>query len=140
MSLEPPTFAPEADRSTGAPRVDARRLLDRLARLRRIGAGHGISRIGFSAEEQEGRALIADFMAEAGLRPEVDPAGNLIGLPPALRSGTPVLMLGSHIDTVPEGGAYDGALGVLGAIEVVQTLSELGLRTHRPLADGPLHR
>jgi N-carbamoyl-L-amino-acid hydrolase len=117
-------------------RVDGTRLLSRIERLRAIGATPegGVQRVAFSAEDVAGRELTASFMAEAGLEVRVDPAGNLIGTRSGRSVDAPVLLMGSHIDTVPNGGALDGAYGVLGAIEVMHTIDDHGLRLHHPAA------
>ena len=91
------------------------RVLDRLEELYAIGGGDGANRIGGSAEEDQAHELAARWMTEAGLRVEVDAAGNLIG-----RSGTDTVWTGSHLDSVPNGGKFDGALGVVAGIEAVE--------------------
>ena len=63
-------------------------------------------------------------MEEAGMEVRIDPAGNMIGRYEGLNPEAPVMATGSHIDTVPAGGRYDGALGVLAGIEVVRVLAE----------------
>lgn len=92
------------------------RVLERLERLYRIGGGPGANRIGYSAEEDEAHRLARGWMEEAGLDVSVDAAGNLIGRHP---SGGDV-WTGSHLDSVPNGGRYDGALGVAAGIEAVE--------------------
>ncbi|GAA1276853.1 Zn-dependent hydrolase [Sphaerisporangium rubeum] len=116
-------------------RVDGTRLLDTLDRLRQIGAlpGGGLSRLAFGEADVRGRELVAGLMREAGMRVRVDPAANLIGGYPGRRPGLGALVLGSHLDTVPGGGAFDGAYGVLAAVEVVRTLNE-----HRIMLDHPV--
>ncbi len=92
------------------------RALDRLDELYAIGGGPGASRIGYSPEEDAAHALARGWLEEAGLEVEVDEAGNLFG-----RSGAADgLWTGSHLDTVPQGGRFDGALGVIAAIEAVE--------------------
>jgi len=112
--------------------IDAERLLKRIGELARIGADSatgGITRAGFSAADREARAYVMDAARAAGLAPAVDAAGNLIvrrwsaGPPIADRQ---VLMMGSHLDTVVNGGRLDGAYGVLAALEVLQTFAESG--------------
>ncbi|MFC4121895.1 Zn-dependent hydrolase [Nonomuraea zeae] len=112
------------------PGVDAGRLMEHITALAAIGAtpDGGVTRLAFSPEDVEGRAYVARLMAEAGLAVRVDPAGNLIGTRPGIDPGAATLVLGSHIDTVVNGGAYDGAYGVLAAIEVARTLAERGVR------------
>jgi allantoate deiminase len=91
------------------------RVLDRLERLYAIGGGPGANRLGYSAAEDEAHELAARWMREAGLEVEVDGAGNLIG-----RSADDSVWTGSHLDSVPQGGKFDGALGVVAAIEAVE--------------------
>jgi beta-ureidopropionase / N-carbamoyl-L-amino-acid hydrolase len=87
------------------------RILERLDELYAIGS----TRIGYSPEEDAAHALAARWFEEAGLEVEVDSAGNTFG-----RRGEAALWLGSHLDTVPNGGRFDGALGVLAALEVAE--------------------
>jgi allantoate deiminase len=91
------------------------RILEWLDELYAIGGGPGANRIGGSPEEDRAHELAAGWMDEAGLTVEVDPAGNLIG-----RTATPDVWTGSHLDTVPNGGKYDGALGVVAGIDAVE--------------------
>ncbi|QYC41591.1 N-carbamoyl-L-amino acid hydrolase [Nonomuraea coxensis DSM 45129] len=107
------------------PGVDAGRLLTHLTRLAAIGATPegGVTRLAFSPEDVAGRAYVAGLMREAGLAVRVDAAGNLIGARPGTAPGTGTLVLGSHLDTVVNGGALDGAYGVLAAVEVARTLA-----------------
>jgi acetylornithine deacetylase/succinyl-diaminopimelate desuccinylase-like protein len=91
------------------------RVLDRLEELYAIGEGDGANRLGGSPEEDRAHELAARWMAEAGLHVEVDAAGNLIG-----RTGTDTVWTGSHLDSVPNGGKFDGALGVVAGIEAVE--------------------
>jgi allantoate deiminase len=94
-------------------------LLDRLDRLYAIGGGPGANRVSGSAEEDAAHDLAAEWMEEAGLRVEVDPDGNLLG-----RSGEgDDVWVGSHLDSVPEGGRFDGPLGVVAGIEAVERAS-----------------
>src|SRR6185312_2741940 len=91
------------------------RVLERLEQLYAIGGGPGANRPGYSPAEDEAHELAAGWMREAGLDVEVDGAGNLIG-----RTGHARVWTGSHLDTVPQGGKFDGALGVVAAIEAVE--------------------
>jgi allantoate deiminase len=91
------------------------RVLQRLDELYAIGGGPGANRVGGSAGEQKAHDLASEWMEEAGLEVEVDPAGNLIG-----RTGNAEVWTGSHLDSVPRGGRLDGALGVVAAIEAVE--------------------
>jgi N-carbamoyl-L-amino-acid hydrolase len=114
--------------------VDGGRLLAHIEQLRQIGRTEsgGVTRLAFTPEEREGRELVAGWMREAGLEPEIDAAANLIGR----RAGDEdlgTIVLGSHLDTVVEGGAYDGAYGVLAAVEVAATVAARRKLRH-PLA------
>jgi acetylornithine deacetylase/succinyl-diaminopimelate desuccinylase-like protein len=97
-------------------------LQERLDLLNAIGGGPGANRIGYSAEEDAAHALAAGWMREAGLEVEVDPDGNLFGRRMGVDPGLAEVWCGSHLDTVPQGGRFDGALGVLAALEAVERL------------------
>ena len=116
-------------------RVDADRLNRRLRELAAIGAtdGGGVTRLALSDEDRAGRDLLGRWMAEAGLEVRVDDLGNMVGVRAGETDAPPVL-LGSHIDTVVRGGRYDGALGVLGGLEVIETLNDAGVATRLPVA------
>ncbi len=122
-----------------APAVDAARLQLRLEALSVFGrpAGgtfaSGVSRVGYSPADIEGRRYVTGLMRAAGLDVRVDAAGNIIGRREATTPGLPPILLGSHIDSVPNGGNYDGPLGTLGAIEVVEALNEARVGTRHPL-------
>jgi hydantoinase/carbamoylase family amidase len=117
-------------------KVDERRLRERIERLAQVGAatGGGITRPAYGAAHGEAVTLVAGWMREAGLEPGIDETGNLIALLPGSDAEAPAIGLGSHLDTVPHGGAFDGALGVLAGLEVAQTLREAGVTPQRPLA------
>ncbi len=93
--------------------------------------GRGITRSCWSPPHEQARAWLLDRMKAAGLETRVDPAGNTFG---GLAGQGGAVLTGSHIDTVPEGGPLDGALGVLAGLECLQTIKEAGLATRRPLA------
>ncbi|MBM2822672.1 MAG: hypothetical protein HW413_1418 [Thermoleophilia bacterium] len=94
------------------------RIHERLDELYAIGGGPGANRPHPSAAEDDAHALAARWLREAGLAVEADPDGNLIG-----RSGeSSDVWVGSHLDTVPAGGRFDGALGVVAAIEAVESV------------------
>ncbi|MGE3797154.1 MAG: Zn-dependent hydrolase, partial [Thermomicrobiales bacterium] len=114
-------------------RIDRDRLLASLDELARIGAtaGGGVTRLALSDEDKAGRDLLARWMTGAGLDVRVDDFGNMTGVR-AGRSEAPPVLLASHIDTVVRGGRYDGALGVLGALEVVRTLNDHEVETEKP--------
>ncbi len=93
----------------------------------------GVSRVAFSQADRDGRNFVTDLMRDAGLDVRIDAAGNIIGRRAGRDSTLPPLMLGSHIDSVPDGGNYDGQVGSIGAIEVAQALDEAGVTTRHPL-------
>ncbi|HEU4439878.1 MAG TPA: M20 family metallo-hydrolase [Methylomirabilota bacterium] len=105
--------------------------IETLATYGRNPDGRGITRSCWSPPHEEARAWLLGKMKEAGLETRVDPAGNTFGVLPG--EGAAVLT-GSHIDTVPEGGPLDGALGVLAGLECLQTIREARLTVRRPLA------
>ena len=96
-------------------------------------ADGGVDRLAFGAADLAGRAYIMDLMREAGLSVRLDTAGNIIGRREGIEPDLPVIMFGSHIDSVPGGGNYDGDVGVIGAIEVIHLMQENGIRTRHPL-------
>ncbi|MEY3033815.1 MAG: hypothetical protein RLZ86_437 [Actinomycetota bacterium] len=118
----------------GLPVVDGRRLLARLEELALIGPieGGGSCRLALTDEDRLGRDLVVTWMRDLGLSVTVDVVGNVTGTW-EIGSGSPV-MTGSHIDTVRTGGRYDGNLGVLAGLEVVETLMQAGVRPGRPIA------
>src|SRR5713101_5239132 len=105
--------------------------IETLSTYGRNPGGRGITRSCWSPPHEEARAWLLGRMTEAGLETRVDPAGNTFGMLPG--EGAAVLT-GSHIDTVPEGGPLDGALGVLAGLECLQTVKEARLPVRRPLA------
>ncbi|MFD9663088.1 Zn-dependent hydrolase [Rhodococcus sp. NPDC059968] len=110
-------------------RIDGNRLLTRLDQLAAIGAdpAGGVTRLAYSPEDVRARSLVAGWMTQAGLSVRIDPAGNLIGRLPGAGRHQTALVLGSHLDTVPEGGPLDGAYGVLAAVEAADTVQRHGL-------------
>ena len=111
------------------------RIEQRIQTLSKYGTNPegGVSRVAFSNADIEGRNYIKDLMRQAGLTVRVDSAGNITGRREGSESGLPLIMFGSHIDSVPGGGNYDGDVGVIGSIEVAQLLHENGIKTRHPL-------
>ena len=124
-----------AQAPVGPPRADPRRLEARVLALGRFGANPegGVSRVAFSAADIAGRDYVASLMKAAGLRVRVDAAGNLLGRREGREPGLPTILFGSHIDSVPGGGNYDGDVGVLGALECIELLNAASLVTRHPL-------
>jgi beta-ureidopropionase / N-carbamoyl-L-amino-acid hydrolase len=121
-------------RST-APRVDGARLNRHLAELSRFGANPqgGVTRLAYSDADKQAREYVLGLMRDAKLTPTIDTAGNIIASRPGRDPLRKPILFGSHIDSVPEGGNYDGDVGSMGAVEVAQTLGEQGITTRHPL-------
>jgi N-carbamoyl-L-amino-acid hydrolase len=116
------------------PPVNGDRLVARLKALGTVGAldGGGVCRLALTDADGKGRDLVAGWMKAAGLDVVIDPIGNIFGT----RKGTvdgPSVMIGSHIDTVATGGLYDGNLGVLAGLEVIEALNDGGIATTAPI-------
>ena len=117
-------------------RIDIDRLQARLAELADIGgiAGtEGCARLAFTDEDRMGRDLVITWMRDLGLEVTIDVLGNAVGIMAGQVDGPPV-MCGSHIDTVRTGGRYDGNLGVLAGLEIIETLRAAGVTPKRALA------
>jgi N-carbamoyl-L-amino-acid hydrolase len=115
--------------------VDGRRILERLHAMAEIGRSSqgGINRIAYSSADVQGRAYVVELMRAAQLEISVDAAGNIVGRREGSNANLPTLLTGSHTDSVPEGGIYDGTVGVISAIELAQVLAERKLSTRHPL-------
>ena len=120
--------------------VDGARLLERLEALAEIGpitgagGARGSARLALSDDDRRGRDLVVAWMQDLGLEVRVDAIGNVVGTRAGRVPELAPVMTGSHIDTVATGGRFDGNLGVLGGLEVVETLDRAGVTTLRPLA------
>lgn len=125
-------------RARRVPAIDAVRLRRRLEHLSTFGRPpqgtfeSGVSRVAYSDADLAARAWLMDEMRGAGLRPRIDPAGNIFARW-GPENGRPAILFGSHIDSVPGGGNFDGDLGVLAALEVIQACRSAGVRPRRPL-------
>ena len=116
--------------------INIERLMDDMKALGAIGytEGEGTNRMAYSRAFFQGRDFVRTQMEHAGMATAIDAVGNLTGLlPSATGACRKKLAIGSHIDTVPKGGIYDGALGVLSAIEVVRVLQESGYENDHPI-------
>lgn len=116
-------------------RVNGARINGHVTELSQFGKNPqgGVSRVAYSDADREGRALVMKLMREARLEVSVDTAGNIWGKRAGRQAGLKPIVIGSHIDSVPEGGNYDGDVGTLGAIEVARTLAEAGATLRHPL-------
>jgi len=126
-----------ASSSLGSLRVDGGRLLRRLVELGQSGAtdGGGCARLALTDADRDGRNLVVMWMRDLGLEVSVDSIGNVVGTRAGSTDEAPV-MCGSHVDTVATGGIYDGNLGVLAGLEIIETLIDAEVVTRRPLAVG----
>jgi len=120
--------------------INGERLWSSLMRLAEIGAYRdertgltGVNRLALTEADGRGRSLVKHWFEDAGLEVRVDRIGNCYGRRPGARGDVPPVIAGSHVDSVPTGGAFDGSLGVLGALEVIRCLNEAGVKTGRPL-------
>ncbi|WP_020202440.1 Zn-dependent hydrolase [Cupriavidus sp. WS] len=116
-------------------KIDGERLWQSLMDLARIGATPrgGNARLALTALDGQGRDLVAGWMRDAGLTVTVDRVGNIFGRRAGRDDSLPPVMTGSHIDTQPTGGKFDGCFGVLAGLEVMRTLNDHGVRTEAPL-------
>ncbi len=120
-------------------RIDRNRLIRRLDELGAIGAIEGTigcARLALTDEDRAGRDLVATWMADLGLEISIDGIGNVVATMPGFDPSLAPVMTGSHIDTVATGGRYDGNLGVLAGLEVIETVIAAGVALDRPLAVG----
>lgn len=115
--------------------IDGERLWARLFELGELGKqeGGGVTRISFTAEERAAKECVTSYMREAGLSVREDAVGNLFGRREGRNPEAPAILVGSHIDSVRNGGNFDGPLGVLAGIEVLCTMNERGEETEHPI-------
>jgi allantoate deiminase len=115
--------------------IDGERLWKRLFELAEVGKQEsgGVTRLSYTEEERAAKELAVSYMEEAGLKVYEDAVGNLFGRREGRRPEAPVLLVGSHLDSVYNGGNFDGPLGVLAGIEVLQTMEERGIDTEHPI-------
>lgn len=93
----------------------------------------GITRLAFTPEDRRAKDLVTSYMKEAGLSVREDAVGNIIGRREGRNPEAPAVVTGSHVDSVYNGGIFDGALGIIGGIEVLQTMQEQGIKTEHPI-------
>ncbi len=120
---------------TNALRINGRRLWQSLMDLAKIGATErgGNCRLALTALDGQGRDLVVGWMKQAGLSITVDRIGNIFGRRAGRNAALPPVVTGSHIDTQPTGGKFDGCYGVMAGLEVMRTLQEQGVQTEAPL-------
>ena len=138
MHLVPETTSPIAGPLPAVPerRIDIRRLLDRIGALAEIGPidGGGSSRLALTDADKAGRGLVTTWMGDLGLTISIDGIGNVVGVWDV--GDGPAVLIGSHIDTVATGGRFDGNLGVLAGLEVIEALQSSGEVPARPIGVG----
>ncbi len=130
-----PALAVPGGQSRSQLRVNGQRVNARLAEIAQYGRTPegGTSRVAYSDADLEARRYAMQLMREAKLEVSIDAAGNIIGRRVGSITSLKPLMIGSHIDSVPDGGSYDGQVGSMGAIEVAQTLSDHNVQMRHPL-------
>jgi allantoate deiminase len=132
-----PAQAEQPAGAEGEPlRADPTRIGARLGEIARIGAdeqGGGISRISFTALEREAHDLVGGWLRALGLTVTVDAIGNTLAEWPGTESGAPAIGVGSHLDSVPHGGRFDGIVGVVGAVELTELLAAADLHLRHPV-------
>jgi len=122
-----------------SPAVNPARLQQRIEGLSVFGRppggsfADGVSRVAYSDADVAGRRYVMDQMRAAGLTPRIDPAGNIIARREGRDPSAPPILFGSHVDSVPNGGNFDGPLGTFAALEVMQALAEAHVTTAHPL-------
>lgn len=116
-------------------RINPDRLWDTLMEMAKIGPGvaGGNNRQTLTDADGEGRHLFKKWCEDAGLSVGVDKMGTMFALREGTDSSLPPVYMGSHLDTQPTGGKYDGVLGVLGGLEVIRSMNDLGIKTRHPI-------
>lgn len=116
-------------------RVNGQRLRNSLEAMAEIGAtpGGGVQRLTLSPEDKQARDLLLSWLEQIGLDVTIDEMGNIFGRRHGKDDDLPPVMAGSHADSQPKGGRFDGILGVMGALEVLRTLEDQGIETRRPV-------
>ena len=117
------------------PRIDAARLWQSLMDLAQVGATPkgGVRRLALTDEDRQGRDLVVSWFRAAGLEVRIDEVGNVFGRRAGTDPQVGAVATGSHIDTQPSGGKFDGNYGVMAGLEVVRTLNDRGIRTRAPI-------
>ncbi len=123
------------ERSFDNLRIDSDRLWRSLMEMAEIGATEkgGVCRLALTDEDKEGRDLFVRWCEEAGCMVSVDKLGNIFARRPGKDDGKPPIMTGSHLDSQPSGGKFDGAYGVLAGLEVIRSLNDHGIETEAPV-------
>ena len=144
MDSHPPTIAPVRPLASALAslRIDGDRLMRRIFELGELGAIRGANgepgsaRLALTDDDRAGRDLVTTWMSDLGLTVEIDAIGNVVGTRAGTDPDARPVMTGSHIDTVRTGGLYDGNLGVLAGLEIIETLDRSGIATRHPISVG----
>jgi N-carbamoyl-L-amino-acid hydrolase len=120
---------------TSHPRVDRGRLARAFAEISRFGAtdAGGLHRLALGDADRDARTCLVDWCRTAGYAITVDRVGSIFATRPGIDPGAPPLLIGSHLDSQPNGGRFDGAVGVVAAYEVLRSLDDLGVATRQPV-------
>ncbi len=118
-----------------AVQINGERLLNRLAEMAKIGATDkgGVCRVALTDEDKAGRDLFVKWCREAGCAVTIDQMGNIFARRPGTEADLPPVIVGSHLDSQPTGGKFDGAYGVLAGLEVIETLNDADIATAHPI-------
>ena len=135
MPLMLPYLSAPHTASAAAPmRVNGARLNEWLTRFDAVGrTATGINRVAYSEADLAGRAFTLQLMRDAGFTPRIDTAGNIYARLEGTNRALAPILIGSHVDSVTDGGNFDGPVGSFGAIEVARTLREQNMRLRHPL-------
>ena len=120
-------------------KADSSRLEKHLAEMSKIGCregSRGVTRLALSEEDGSARDLLVQWMEDMHLKISIDHIGNIFGIQEGSKPHLKPILMGSHLDTVIDAGIYDGAYGVLGALEVIKRLNDEGITTKHPLGIG----
>jgi N-carbamoyl-L-amino-acid hydrolase len=122
-------------KSTAALRINGARLWQSLMDLARIGATDkgGVRRLALTDLDRQGRDLVIGWLRDARASIEIDGAGNIFATRHGHGSDIPIVLTGSHVDTQPSGGKFDGNYGVLAGLELLRTLDDAGIETEKPV-------
>ncbi|MBT3806401.1 MAG: Zn-dependent hydrolase [Desulfobacula sp.] len=116
-------------------RVNGKRLQNTLEEMAKIGAtpNGGVQRLALSDEDKQARDLFVKWLKQLDLEVSIDELGNIFGKRDGINNDLAPVMSGSHIDSQPKGGRFDGILGVMGPLEAIRTLNENNIKTNRPI-------
>lgn len=112
--------------------VRLKEMINKMGEVGKTSSG-GVSRLSLSQEDKEGRDLLVAWMKELNLDVRVDDIGNIYGRRDGIEREAKPIVIGSHLDSIINGGKYDGILGIACGLEIINTLNENGLTTNQPI-------